>query len=44
MAFGVSKAIPRAAFCHAKEFTDITNTDMFNGSRVLQFTSSSLQE
>jgi uracil phosphoribosyltransferase len=35
MAFGVSKAIPRAAFCHAREFTDITNTDNFNGKRDL---------
>lgn len=35
MALGVSKAIPRAAFCYAKEFTDITNTDISNGKHDL---------
>ncbi|KAL1792619.1 hypothetical protein ACET3X_009126 [Alternaria dauci] len=33
MAFGVSEAMPRAAFCHAKQFSDITNTDIFKGKR-----------
>jgi uracil phosphoribosyltransferase/adenylate kinase/phosphoserine phosphatase len=33
MAFGVSEAMPRAVFCHAKEFSDITDKKIFQGKR-----------